>query len=788
MKRVLFNFALVLIVSFSCSHLLFSQHGVELGQLERAFSNASVLMALSAHPDDEDGATLAYYRMKFGVKTYSVFFTRGEGGQNEIGPELYKELGVIRTRETEEAAAILGSDVYFLNFIDFGYSKTATETFEKWGGRGAVLERLVYIVRKLKPDVIIMNHNPIDGHGNHQVVAIAAIEAFDAASDPTFAPDQLHEEGVDLWQPKKLFWRAQRFTGERREPVDVVNTIGERDSLRQKSYQEIALAAFSQHKSQGMDRFAMGREVSPTAKTFYRLIRSSSRFASDSTSFFGGIDALREDSSLAYVSSRLRGLLRAAGDEDFLKRLNETISDPKLSPYVDQLAGENTASSLQNTSVVGRRTLEIWNGALQRLAALKLDLSIEPVASDTVVVPGQQFTVSVGNVSPKRLRSRLAYQLRVPNAWTVEQASARFTVTVPRTERPTLPLVDGLYNEYHSAPRLWIVATLADVPRFRVNVPVRLSIAPHQTLVVQPKASRRKDAGNEFQFTVHNYFNNKTAGRIDVILPPGWSASTADFVIDKEDGESSGRIILFPPAHAAAGDDRIVFRAHGATDTVLVKRFDVQVHHDVQVGIIKSYDNTVETAVQELGAKYKLLDEKDLQGDLQKFTSIIVDIRAYLVREDLKKNNAHLLEYVKNGGNLIVLYQKDFEWKSEYAPYPLKISRERVVDETAPVRILVPDHPLFNAPNKIKKDDWDGWVQERGLYFPSEYSKEYAELLASNDPDEMPLRGGYLIANYGKGTYIYTSYVWYRQWKEVHPGALRNLANMICLPFFRASQ
>ena len=267
--------AFLLILSF---YILFarplkSQRAIELSQLSLELSNPSVLMALSAHPDDEDGATLACYRMKFGVKTYSVFFTRGEGGQNEIGPELYKALGVIRTRETEEAARMLGTEVYFLNFIDFGYSKTATETFEKWGGRSAVLERLVYMIRKLKPDVIITNHNPIDGHGNHQVVAIAAIEAFDAAVDPTFAPEQLREEGVDLWQPKKLFWRAQRFTGERREPVDVVNRIGVRDTLRLQSYQEMALSALSMHKSQGMDRFALLREVNPAARTFYRLIR-----------------------------------------------------------------------------------------------------------------------------------------------------------------------------------------------------------------------------------------------------------------------------------------------------------------------------------------------------------------------------------------------------------------------------------------------------------------------------------------------------------------------------------
>jgi hypothetical protein len=326
-----------------------------------------------------------------------------------------------------------------------------------------------------------------------------------------------------------------------------------------------------------------------------------------------------------------------------------------------------------------------------------------------------------------------------------------------------------------------------DVPKVAIEVPVPISVAPQQTLTVEPEVSRFKERGNEFQFAVRNYFNNKTAGRIELDLPKGWTATSAEFIIDKEDGVAKGKLTVYPDRNSPDGDYPIVLRAHAATDTATVRKFGVRLARDPIVGVIKSYDNTVESALQELGTKFKLLDEKDLQGDLQRYTSVIVDIRAYLVREDLIRNNARLLEYVKNGGNLIVMYQKDFEWKSEYAPFPLKISRLRVVDETAPIRVLVADHPLFNFPNKISSSDWDGWVQERGLYFPSEYSKDYLELLSCNDPDERPLKGGYLIAHYGKGTYIYTSYVWYRQWKEVHPGALRNLANMICLPLFQAN-
>jgi LmbE family N-acetylglucosaminyl deacetylase len=767
-----------------------AQPRVQLSQLSLDLSNASVLLALSAHPDDEDGATLAYYRMKYGVKTYSVFFTRGEGGQNETGPELYKDLGVIRTHETEEAASILGSEVYFLNFIDFGFSKTATETFEKWGGRRAVLKRLVYIIRKLKPDVIITNHNTIDGHGNHQVVAITAIEAFDAAADPTFAPEQLRKNGVDLWQPKKLFWRVWTAT---REPVDVVNPIGERDSVRHESYQEIALSALSMHKSQGMDRFALMRMFTPSAKTYYRLIRSSSRFPNDSTNLFGGIEPLRDDPRLAAVGKELHNLVPSVVPTDegerehFVDRFRATLEDSGMALYRQVASAMDSNSSPRSVSPLRCRTVGIWNQALQRLVVNVLGISIHPQVSDSIVVPGERLSVWVGEVSPEEWNGRLSFGINAPPGWLVERNGDEFSLAVSRSATPTLPLAEGLYQSYRSSPLVRFKVAFRDVPEFSIGVPVAISVAPQQTLTVEPKVCRYKERGNEFQFSVHNYFNNKTAGRMELDLPKGWTATSAEFIIDKEDGDAKGKLTVYPEKDTPDGDYRIVMHAHAATDTVMVRKFGVQVAQDVTVGVIKSYDNTVESALQELGTRLKLLDEKDLQGDLGRYTSVIVDIRAYLVRDDLKKNNARLLEYVKSGGNLIVMYQKDFEWKSEYAPYPLKISRLRVDDETAPIEVLVPNHPLFNFPNKISSSDWDGWVQERGLYFPNEYSKDYVELLSSNDPDEKPLDGGYLIAHYGKGTYIYTSYVWYRQWKEVHPGALRNLANMISLPLAQAN-
>jgi len=788
MRKALFGFLIV--SSLVQAQKLTREERIQLHQLCLDLGNPSVLVALSAHPDDEDGSTLAYYRMKHGVRTYSVFFSRGEGGQNEIGPELYKELGVLRTRETEEAARMLDTEVFFLNFIDFGYSKTATETFQFWGGRNAVLQRLVYMIRKLKPDVIMMNHNPIDGHGNHQAVAIAAIEAFDAAADPTFAPEQFQEQGIEPWQVKKLFWRAQRFTGERREPVDVVNPVGELDTLRQKSYQQIALEALSQHKSQGMDRFALLREVNPAAKTMYRLIRSASRFANDTTNFFGGIEPLRDALKLRSAGAKLlelsRNLIQAsqtAERSELFATLRTALADSDVKSYLEMVDAQTQGKCAGTYPPVHCRIARQWNQTIQRLAKLLTGIEVKVSVSDSIVVAGQQFTVRVLDIIPKRYRGTLSFGIRVPKTWNVDSYEGGYKVTVPWNAETTLPLTEGIYKSYQSAPLVTVLSSTADRPPFILESPVLIEVAPRQMLSVEPKITRLREGGNEFTFKVRNYFNNKTAGRIQVELPDGWAATPADFIIEKEDGEASGKLVILPGRNVRDGSYRAVVRAHEATDTIVLRKFELNVAREASVGVVKSYDTTVENALTELGSKFRLLDEKDLMGELNQFSSIIVDIRAYLVREDVKKNNARLLEYVKKGGNLIVLYHKDFEWKSEYAPYPLQLSRDRVVDENAPITILRPDHPLFNFPNKITESDWNGWVQERGLYFPDKYSKEYVELLSSNDPDEKPLNGGYLVAKYGSGTYIYTSYVWYRQWKEVHPGALRILANMISLPF-----
>ena len=765
-----------------------AQPAVETRQAFLDLSNDCVLMDLSAHPDDEDGSSLAYYRMKYGVKTYSVLFTRGEGGQNEKGPELYEELGVLRSKETEEAGNILGTDVTFLNFLDFGFSKTATETFQKWGGQMEPLRRLVYVIRKLKPDVIFTNHNTIDGHGHHQAVAITAIAAFDAAADSTLFPEQLREPGVTLWQPRKLFFRV---FGRGEPTADVSNDIEEIDGARGVAYIDIATAALRMHRTQGLDRANLRRFT--RGKSLYKLMRSNSLYERDSTTFFSGIN-LWGDPTLAPLVP-----LRAS-----LSLLHEKMErDSLLSLASASMTRIGSLEADRTLSPLARRMLSRWRGELERVVELTCGVTATLHLADTVIVPRQHVRATLNLASDACTLSGVQFSFQCPAGWAVNENSEaapqaeshsfrkEFTLTVG--DNPTFTIPKAI-AQYHSLGlQQNVIAEISfslNGHPFAVRVKAAFAVAPPQTVVIKPEIARvtydRSSRGTEFIYTIKNYLPHKTAGKIHVSGPSGWKADPSIFTIDGEDSTASGTIFVRPSPDVAPGEYILHFATDNASRDVTAQVFDAIVAPGLRVGIIRSYDRTIEAAVGELGLAYTLLDDKEIeQGNLSRYSTIVIDIRAYLVRDALKKFNARLLEYVREGGNLVVMYQRDQEWKPEYAPYPLSITRQRVTVEEAPVTLLVPDHPLLNEPNKITPRDWTGWKQERGLYFPGDVARQYTELLSCNDPDEPPLTTGYLVASYGKGSYIYTSYVWYRQLKEVNPGAFRCFANMLSYRAYR---
>jgi LmbE family N-acetylglucosaminyl deacetylase len=767
---------------------LFAQSSLEQHQAFLDLHNETVLMDLSAHPDDEDGATLAYYRMKYGVKTYSVLFTRGEGGQNEKGPELYEELGVLRSAETRAAGLILGAEVHFLNFLDFGYSKTATETFRIWGGQMEVLRRLVFVIRKYKPDVLFTNHTTIDGHGNHQAVAITAIAAFDAAADTTIFPEQLKLPGITPWQPKKLFFRVW---GRADIVPDVVHHVDERDTLRHQSYAEIAVEALRQHKTQGMDRFDFRGFM--RGRTSYRLMRANSIYEPDSTSFFAGIRLDDDPSAMSFRQLR-----------DVLSQIHDGMPTDSLvsgASVAQQLIASLGAQA--TLSPLGLRLLHNRADVLQTLLILGGNVNASLRLDDSIVVPRQRVDCELHVSSASCSVSDVRWHASVPSGWVLQERQEAapslgqrsyerpLTLTVGDTPVYTLPRAEAQYGalerEQSASAR---VDLLLDGHPVSLNVPARFEVAPFQTLVVSPSpagmTSAQRKGGALFSYEITNHLPQKTAGRLTVVCPPGWSADEIPFAINAAESTAKGTLRVVAPTSAREGEYRLAFRTGVAQRDVSVNLFDVKVAPGLLVGVIRSYDTTLEEALDDLGVRHVLLSPDDLaSGDLRRFTTIIVDIRAYLVREDLRNANARLLSYASEGGNLVVMYQRDQEWKPEYAPFPFTITRKRVADEEAPISTLQPSHPLLSEPNRISSVDWSGWKQERAVYFPGDVATPYVQLLSSHDPDEPALTTGYLVAAVGKGSYLYTSYVWYRQLKEHNPGAFRCFANMLSYPEYR---
>ncbi len=628
LKRGLLASLLIIVISPP----IFRQQLSAEPQSRTAGRRGLVLMALSAHPDDEDGATIAYYTHIRHIKTYEIFYTRGEGGQDVVGPQLYKELGEIRSEETLAAAKILGGKVYFLGFLDFGYSKTAKETFRMWGGNDNVLQRIVYMIRALKPDVIITNHDtittlPYRQHGNHQVVGITAYEAFTKAADPNYHPEQFGN-GIGPWQVKKLYFRVLRKSELNQDslvtiPVDM-KTGG-------KTIEQIGWEALKQHRTQGMGRINFHRVPEVFREHVYKLILSNKKYTYNPHDLFSGIK-------------------------------------PSVRPRV--------------------------------------------TLPERYAVPLKPFSIFV---HPK-------YSLLKAEG----RSTDRFDFTIDTYNHTGAPLYVGVLVNHDGNRVLDEHEELG--PAIRDSIPVNVDV---------PFSSGPEDS---LEFTC---------------VP-----------LKAKEMSGLGR----------------------SKDVAYLRKVTARFNHDSYIGLVTTYDNTLEQTFDEFGIRYEPIDSSMLaSGNLDKFTTIVLDIRGYLYRHDLVEHNQRILDYIKDGGNVVCFYNRPPEWDGHsYAPYPIDITNRRVTEETQPVTVLEPGNEVFHYPNVIVPADWNGWVQERNIYLPSGdtalTSSKYHRLLAMSDEDQHEPSTSLLWAKYGKGVYIYTSLALYRQVKELNDGGVKLLFNLISQP------
>lgn len=770
------------------------------------------LMSVGAHPDDEDSGMLAYYRRKHGLRTMTLLATRGEGGQNRLGPELDAELGVLRFHETKNSSAVIGAEPYNLCLWDFGYSKSAEEAFQYWGHTEA-LRRFVRMIRLLRPDIIITNHPPEGWHGQHQAVGRLLEEAFEAAADPEVFPEHL-TEGLTPWQVKKFYLRS--FGEREKEEATVAINIGEYDPLRGCTYAEMALEALRQHRTQGVGRWNITK--GPTYR-YYKIVKSVFPTREQEASLLDGLSPRRIDGEGSQRAGELFRLWQRI--EEAARKAMAAVSvshqavAEHLLPVLIQLRQLHEQGGWHPEEL---QEIQRKEARLQEAVLKALGVFLVPWSKMREVIPGRQFTVELSLFNGGTLPlENIQLGLQVPPAWQVnieqepfprllpqESIETTITVQVPSQQPFTIPHSKFIYEESFGKPLVEGKATFSVYEAALVlQEPLTLDIVPPASLTLLPaypilplplQEGKRK----KFLLKARYHDREPLNGKAHLALPAGWKATPVDppFQLMWPGEELTQEFSLLPPSGLLPGTYEIwgelqADRSIPASEKLRIRAFPVSVASGLQVGIIQSYDHTLAEALRQLDVSFTLLDAQTLrQGDLSRYDTILVDIRAYLVREDLVANNRRLLEYVKQGGHLVVFYHKIWEWNEEhghpqYAPYPLKLSRNRVTNQQAAIKLLHPSHPLFTFPNQLEASDWEGWVQERGLYFPESWAPEYTPLLETADPGEEPLQGGYLIASYGQGSYIYTCLAWYRQLRVGIPGGYRNFANMISFPRYR---
>ncbi|CAN5628231.1 PIG-L family deacetylase [soil metagenome] len=793
-------------------------------ELQLALNKLNVLgsaLYIAAHPDDENTRLIAFLSNEKLINTAYLSLTRGDGGQNLIGPEIGPALGLIRTWELLEARKIDGGRQYFTRAIDFGFSKHADETFNIWD-REAVLSDIVWVIRNFKPDVVITRFNTEPGttHGQHTASAILAEEAFNAAADRNKFPEQL--KFAEPWQPKRLFWNTSSFffENEKFDTTGLINVnVGRYNALLGKSYTELAAESRTMHKSQGFG--ASGARGD--AKDYLKPLIGDP----DPKELFQGINT---------SWSRIKGGEKVS---KLFQQAAQNFQPENPSAILPILLEANTALK----ALPDGYWKNVKSEELQKIMEACLGLYLEVVAQDYSVVPGDSlalrieainrssFPVTLQKISYSKPGEDSLIQTTLKNN---ELQTFKKKFVVPQGlpySHPYWLEKEGSKGMYH-VDELKLIGNPANDPAMEATF--SLLINKQIINITRPIVYKRTDpvAGEQYRplEIIPSVFVNLTAGvlmfpsiepkdvevivragkadvqgTVNLKLPDEWKAEPQNIPVNlqKKGEEIVLHFKVYPPANDHTAEltaevelNRQTFSrgyfpinyTHIPNQLLLpeatanITRFDVQKRGD-RIGYIMGAGDEIPESLRQIGYQVTLLNEKDLTlSNLQNYDAVIMGVRAYNTAEKLKFYQSTLFEYVKQGGNMIVQYNTTGGlFTTDLAPYPLKLSRDRVAVEEAPVRILKPEHPVVNYPNKITQDDFENWVQERGLYFPAEWDDEFEPILSINDPGEDPKDGSLLVAKYGKGHYIYTGLSFFRQLPAGVPGAYRVFANLISL-------
>jgi LmbE family N-acetylglucosaminyl deacetylase len=820
-SRIIWLYILLFLVQISVPISAQPDRILTSGEIKSALNKLNVLgsvLYIAAHPDDENTALLSYFSSGKSIHTGYLSLTRGDGGQNLIGSEQGELLGLIRTQELLDARKIDGAEQFFSRAYDFGFSKSPDETFAFWG-KEKILSDVVWIIRKFRPDVIITRF-PITGeggHGHHTASAILAEEAFNLAGDPSKFPEQL--KYVRTWQPKRLLWNAWLPILEKRKE-DTSNLpkldVGEFNPFLGKSYTEIAAESRSMHKSQG---FGTGGTRGESIQYFEP--REGAPVRKD----------LFDDIDLSW--KRVKGSEKLA---DLLRKAEIKYNPDKPEAVLPLLIN----AYKEMDKIEDDYWIPIKRAELKDVIASLLGLWTEGISNVYSTVPGQDvsFTASIVNRInfPVVLKS-ISYSFgKGEQNINAELSKGKafqksFTVTIPKDAPLSQPY--WLANEHSNGTFVVnnqeLIGKAENDPTFTVKFsldingstitfttpllcrwidPIRgekyrpLEILPAVSINFEDKVYLFPD-NNSKKIIVHVINNSSSlSGKLKLSSPDGWKVTPEEepFTFEKKDEEKLLEFSITPPAvNSEMKISAEAFIANSVYDLGITRiNYD---HIPIQtylpkaeikavrfftsktinnIGYIMGSGDNIPDYLTQLGYNITLLSDNDLlTRDLSGYDAIIAGVRVYNTKKLMAHIQDKLLNYISNGGNYLVQYTVNRDIVvPNIGPYPINISTNRVTDEEAKINFVDTTSTLLNYPNKIVQNDFNGWIQERGIYFADKWDAHYHSIISCNDPGEKPMEGGLLLAQYGKGTFIYTGYDFFREVPAGVPGAIRLFINL----------
>ena len=810
----------------------------EIRQELRSLGTTGTVLHIAAHPDDENTQLITYLSLGRGYRAAYLSLTRGDGGQNELGKDFDEKLGILRTHELLAARRFDHGRQFFTRAIDFGYSKGPEETLRFWD-RTAVLGDVVRIYRQFRPDVVVTRF-PIPpgsgGHGHHTASAILAVEAFKLAGDPTAYPEQL-AQGLTVWQPKRVVWNGFGGRGTAGPPpitsprgplsltgqsiqLDIAGT----DPVTGESFGTIANRSRGMHKTQGLGVFSERTASGPNVQTFVLLAGDAptadlmdgvdttwvrypggteiGELAAAALAQFKTDDPAASVPALLVLRTKLAALPPdplVADKRAQLDRILQACLGLKIETVIDraELVPKETAHIRYAISLAARNVPVRYQST--RSPALK-----GSVEHDRDLVAGQVLEGNLNGVLLADTPVTEPYWLRADGAAGISRVDD--PALIGRAENPpAVPLyhrfiVDGQTLVIPGEP----IPQTSDARRQRLDVIPPVSFALNSDiLLVAPGATKSVTV----ELTAARSYSR---GVLRLETPAGWKVDPApqNFQLANAGDKASFTFTLTAPAAGGSGRLTAIARIDGQDYSN--QRQELRYDHlpmqllqppartrlasfplatkGLTIGYLPGAGDSVAECIAQMGYVVRLLTGADLTSEkLQGLDAVVIGVRAFNERTDLKDAFPGLLAWVEAGGTVIAQYNRPNGLLAEnLGPYALSIAGPaptlRVTDETAVVTLLAPDHAALNTPNKINPADFDGWVQERGAYFPSKWDEErYTALLGMSDPGEAPLRSSILVAKHGQGHYVYTGIGFFRQLPAGVPGAYRLFANLVSL-------